>query len=82
MQELDSVSMAELMLVPTSAQPSLSRPARCADLCEKFVLSPIRRRNAVGIFTSLHDGRKRVGDAISAELLRAIRLGAVGRRRF
>jgi hypothetical protein len=31
-QELDSVGMAELVFAPTSAQASLSRPVRYADL--------------------------------------------------
>jgi hypothetical protein len=34
-QQFDSVRMAELVLVPTSAQASLSRPARCAELEKK-----------------------------------------------
>ena len=35
--ELDRVSMTELMLVPTSAQTSLSRPARYADVDEQIL---------------------------------------------
>ena len=36
--DLDRVSMTKLMIVPTSAQASLSRPARYADVCTKFLL--------------------------------------------
>jgi hypothetical protein len=39
---LDRVSMPQLMLVPTSAQPPLSRPARYADLGEKSLLTAVR----------------------------------------
>jgi hypothetical protein len=35
--ELDRVSMTELMLVPTSAQAPLSRPARYADVDEQVL---------------------------------------------
>ena len=40
---LDSVSMPQLMVVPTSAQPSLSRLARYADLGDKYLLRGIDR---------------------------------------
>ena len=35
--ELDGVRMAELVIVPTSAQASLSRPARYADVDEQVL---------------------------------------------
>jgi hypothetical protein len=41
--ELDRVRMTELTLVPTSAQTSLSRPARYADLDDKCLLRGIDR---------------------------------------
>jgi len=44
-QQLDRMRMAELMVVPTSAQAPLSRPVRYADLCEKFLLRAITRRS-------------------------------------
>jgi hypothetical protein len=39
--EFNSVGMAKLVLVPTSAQSSLSRPARYADLVEKCLFRAV-----------------------------------------
>jgi hypothetical protein len=40
--ELNRVSMTELMLVPTSAQTPLSRPARYADLDQECAAYGVR----------------------------------------
>jgi hypothetical protein len=45
------------MVVPTSAQPSLCRPARYADLDEKVLLRPIRAPERVGIRRALRGRR-------------------------
>ena len=50
MQQLDGVGMAELVLVPTSAQPSLSRPGRYAEAGEKLAFQEDLGPDAVGIF--------------------------------
>jgi hypothetical protein len=76
--EVDRVSMPELVFVPTSAQTSISRPGRYADVCEKFLLSAHHALRSVGIFGSLQDGHERIGDAMGAELPRT---GPCWRRR-
>jgi hypothetical protein len=48
-QQLNGVRVPQLVLVPTSAQASLSRHAEYADLREKSLLRPVKGTRAVGI---------------------------------
>ena len=45
--QLDCVPVAELMLVPTSAQPPLSRPRRYAEVCQKSLLVKLQAPRAL-----------------------------------
>jgi hypothetical protein len=82
MEQFDSVGMAELVLVPTSAQPPLSRPARCADVCRKSLLRSDKTSESVGIFRSLRDGHKRDHGGDRRSSFSGQRVGAVDRQRL
>jgi hypothetical protein len=60
--------MAEVMLVPTSAQPRLCRPPRYADLGQKSLVSRGGGREVVGIIRGPPGRREGIGRPVAAWL--------------
>src|SRR5664279_2123829 len=66
--ELDSVSMPQLVVAPTSAQPSLGRPACYAEASEKSLLGSVPTDGLSAYSEVLQELQERIGWPVAAGL--------------